>query len=64
MNSPTPSNLLAFIAMSFFQIYVAKITLCPKGHQRCVQREIKLESTACHLRLINDFVTFIGIREV
>lgn len=42
---------------------MAKITLSPEGHQRCVQREIKLESTARRLRRMSDSVTFIGIRE-
>lgn len=31
VNSPSPSVLLAFIAMPFFQSYVAKLTLYPKG---------------------------------
>lgn len=61
--SPLSLNFAGIYSNVIFQKYAVKITLSPKGHEQCKQREIKLESTTCHLGVINDFVTFIGIRE-
>lgn len=59
-------SLLAFLAMPFSKNKWQKnreYYFSQGNCSGCTQRQIKLESAACPLSLINDFVTFIEIRK-